>query len=240
ATARGSRARRRHDRVDDRGVPGATADVAAEELDDLFPLRPPAREQISRGGEDPRRAEAALQRVMTTEHLLQRPPLEAFDRHDLAALRLHSEGQARADAPTVEEDGAGAADAVLAADVRAGQPELVAEEVGEQRAGLAVAAPRYAVDRQLDHAANACASARSATTPVTCFKYSGDACRFPGGSTAAAAAAPAARAVSASAAAPARSSSSSVGRSTTEPTPTRARRTTPSATSTEHAHIDRA
>ena len=63
-------------------------------------------------------------------------PGQALDRLDRAAVGLDGEDEARADGGAVEADGAGAADAVLASDVRAGQPEAVAQEVGEQQAGL--------------------------------------------------------------------------------------------------------
>ena len=77
---------------------------------------------------------------MPTEGLLQRRQRrlarEGLDRLDLGAVRLDGEQAARAHRDAVEPDGAGAADAVLAADVRAGQPEAVAEEVGEQEPRL--------------------------------------------------------------------------------------------------------
>ena len=51
---------------------------------------------------------------------------------------LHREHQARAHGLAVDLHRARSADAVLAADVRAGQPEVVAQEVGQQRARLDV------------------------------------------------------------------------------------------------------
>ena len=50
----------------------------------------------------------------------------------------------------VEQHGAGAAHAVLAADVGAGQAELVAQEVAEQEARLDLGGMRGAVDRDGD------------------------------------------------------------------------------------------
>src|SRR5581483_12122367 len=105
----------------------------------------------------------------------------------------------------VEADGAGAADAVLAADMRAGEAQRVAQEVRQEQARLDGLAPPAAVDDDvdLDHAAPSCAfrharsSARSARTPVRWRWYRGDACIVPGGSTAAATSARASRAVSA-------------------------------------------
>ena len=47
-------------------------------------------------------------------------------------------------------DGAGAADAVLAADMRAGRAELVAQEIGQQHARLGLAFDGAAVEREAD------------------------------------------------------------------------------------------
>jgi hypothetical protein len=54
---------------------------------------------------------------------------EALDRRDVGAVGLAGQQQAGADGGPVEPDRAGAAHAVLATDVRAAQPEIVAEEV---------------------------------------------------------------------------------------------------------------
>ena len=63
--------------------------------------------------------------------------------------------QAGAHGAAVELHGAGAADAVLAADVRAAQAERVAQEVGQQQPVVDVLAHAAAVDgeRELSHAA---------------------------------------------------------------------------------------
>ena len=50
---------------------------------------------------------------------------EAFDGLHAAAVGLHGKHQARAHTVAVDQHGAGAADAVLAADMRAGEPEFV-------------------------------------------------------------------------------------------------------------------
>ena len=60
---------------------------------------------------------------------------EALDRGDVGAVGLAGEQQAGPDGDAVEPDGARPAHAVLAADVRAPQAEVVAEEVGEQPPG---------------------------------------------------------------------------------------------------------
>ena len=58
-----------------------------------------------------------------------------LDGAELVAIRLDREEEAGAHRLAVELDRAGAADAVLAADVGAGQPRLVADEVDRSRRG---------------------------------------------------------------------------------------------------------
>ena len=98
-------------------------------------------QQIERGHQHARRAEAALQAVVLAERLLQRVerrrPRQPLDRRHLGAVGLHGEHQARARGLAVDQDRARAADAVLASDVRAGEPEVLAQEVREQLARLA-------------------------------------------------------------------------------------------------------
>src|SRR5207248_5342259 len=85
--------------------------------------------------QEARRAEAALQAVVLPERLLQRMERlalrEAFDGADLRALRLHGEHEAGTDRLAVHQHGAGAAHAVLAAEMRAGQPAVFAQRIGE-------------------------------------------------------------------------------------------------------------
>ena len=133
--------------------------------DDLLARRRAAAlEQVGGGEQDPRRAEAALEGVVRAERLLQRAPLEPLDGLDLGAVGLHGEQQAGADGDAVEPDGAGAADAVLAADVRAGQPERVAQEVGEQQARLDLFAVAPPVDGDVDHVTRPTARSTSTRT----------------------------------------------------------------------------
>ena len=140
------------------------------------------REEVGRGDQDARRAEAALQRVMTAERLLQRPPRQALDRAHVAAVGLHGEHQARAHGDAVELDGARAADAVLAADVRARQAELVSQEVAQQRGAArsrrARSTPltRSLISRRLlERLGQRALDDR----PVSERRYAADACWFP-------------------------------------------------------------
>src|ERR671923_618302 len=86
--------RRLVDGLDDVLVAGAAADVALEPVPDLRLGEPVAvrAEELDTGHDHPRRAEAALERVVLPESLLQRmelaAPRKALDGRDLAAVGL--------------------------------------------------------------------------------------------------------------------------------------------------------
>ena len=110
-------------------------------------------QELDQGGENARRAEAALQAVVLVERLLDGMQLvgrggDAFDGEQLVAVRLHRQHEARARRAPIEQDGAGAAHAVLAAEMGAGEPELMAHEVGKRHAHLDLFLVALAVDRQ--------------------------------------------------------------------------------------------
>src|SRR5262249_3788643 len=135
------RIRGSEDRVHDRRVAGAAAEVAGELGPDLLlGRRRVLLEEELRGDQDPGRAEAALETEVLVEGLLQRVqlrlPRERLHRLDRGAVRLHRERQARSGGPAVEQHRAGAADSVLAADLRSVELQLVADEVGEQEPRL--------------------------------------------------------------------------------------------------------
>ncbi len=89
-----------------------------------------------RGEHHPARAEAALGGVVVRERLLHDAEApgraEALDGRDLGAVDGRDGRQARAPRAAVDEHGAGAAAALLAAGLRARDPELLAQHV-EQR-----------------------------------------------------------------------------------------------------------
>src|SRR5437899_11440440 len=143
------------DGLDDVRVPGAAAEVAADGLADLrLGGILVAGEQGAARDHHPRRAVAALQPVVLPERLLDRVQLsvllQAFHRGDLRALGLDGEDRARLHRIAVEQHRAGAAVRGVAADVRAGQAQVLAEQVDEQQPRLDLHAVRSAVDGQLD------------------------------------------------------------------------------------------
>ena len=121
-------------------------------------------QQVDRRHDHARRAVAALQAVLFPEALLQRVQLavrrQPFDGRDRRAVGLHREHRAGLRAAAVDEHRAGAALARVAADVRAGEAEMLAQEVHEQQARLDVALRDLAVDRHRD-LSHACVSSVS-------------------------------------------------------------------------------
>ena len=76
--------------------------------------------------------------------------VETLDRRDLGAVTGDRVGDAGARRRAVDQERAGAAHAVLAAEVRAGQQLALAQEVGEMRARLDRGGDRPAVDGETD------------------------------------------------------------------------------------------
>src|SRR5437764_7976446 len=129
------------DRLHDVHVTGAAAEIAGDGLTDLELARVRIRGQkCRRGDHHPGRAEAALEAVLLVESLLYGVKLavllETFDRRDAHPIGLHREYGARLHRPSVQQHGARATVRCVATDMRAGHPEVLAEEVDEQRARL--------------------------------------------------------------------------------------------------------
>src|SRR6188508_1956444 len=143
------------DRLDDVHVARATTEVAADALADLRFVRVGVLgEEPGRLHDHPRRAEAALQAVLIPERLLERMkgrlaghPLDGLE---LTAIGLDSEHRARLRARAVDVDGARAAVARVAPDVRPGQPEVIAQEMDEEEARLDIRLVRLTVDGHRD------------------------------------------------------------------------------------------
>src|SRR5688500_12682251 len=125
-------------RLDDPQISRAAAEVAGERLPQLVVARVWMLPQEGlHGHQEARRAEPALERMRLVERTLERVEGavggQPFDRPEAAAVRLHREREAGAHRDAVELDGAGAADALLAADLRPGQPGTVPDEVRQER-----------------------------------------------------------------------------------------------------------
>src|SRR6266851_527012 len=125
-------------RRDDVGIAGAAADIAGEAVADLA-LRAcsPAQDQVARGDQHRRCAEPALQRVTLMETPAQcrhdRIAGKAFDGLHGAVVAGDREHQARARRLAVDEDRAGAAHAVLAAEMGPGQIASLAQKIGQRQ-----------------------------------------------------------------------------------------------------------
>ena len=141
--------------LDDILVAGAAAEIGGQHIDqivvaDVGLALQHAGHQHQKAG----RAEAALQAVIFHEGALQRIQFvavgKAFDGADLFALGLHREHQTRAHRIAVDQHRAGAADTVLAADMRAGLTAILADGIGQRAARLDAHGVRLAVDVQRD------------------------------------------------------------------------------------------
>ena len=95
----------------------------------------------------PGRAVAALDGVGADEGVDERMLAQALDRRHLALDRVR-ERDAGEPRHAVDLDGAGAAVALVAGDLRPGQPELLAQDVREARPDRRVEDVLAAVDRQ--------------------------------------------------------------------------------------------
>src|SRR5918996_3555417 len=142
----------RLNRLDDVVVAGAAAQVALEPLADLgFGGRRVALHQVDRAHDHAGRAEAALQPVMLAERRLHRVQLavlrQALDGGDLRALGLYREHGAALHRFAIDVDHAGAALAGVAADVGAGQIELLAYKLDQEGTRLDLPRHRLAVHR---------------------------------------------------------------------------------------------
>ncbi len=73
-----------------------------------------------------------------------------FDGGDRRSIGLDGEHQACSHGPAVDQDGAGSADAVLASEVGAGEPEIFAQCICEGLAGLDVDGGAFSVDGEFD------------------------------------------------------------------------------------------
>src|SRR5438876_3112544 len=132
-------------------VAGAAAEIAGNPIAHLGLGGVEGSVQQRLGSDQqPRRAEAALERRGLREFLLYGVELaaagEALDGLDRMALGLDAQHQAGAHQPSVEDHTAGATVAGAAAFLAAGEIEFVAEYIQESLLGLAEEIPGLAVD----------------------------------------------------------------------------------------------
>src|SRR5262249_52747861 len=118
----------------DVGIGAATADIAAHQLANFIGGARLALGNQAGGGTDlPGGAVAALEGIMLDEGLLQRGKRgslrQTFDGRYPRAILHDRQREARIDAPAVEENGAGAALAVVAALFGPGKVEIEAQRV---------------------------------------------------------------------------------------------------------------
>src|SRR5437899_580387 len=231
--------------LDDVDVAGAPAEVARDRVADFVVLGVPALlEEGVAGQHHPRRAEATLQAVLLHEAFLDGMELavllQPFDGGDVAAVGLHGQHRARLHGHAVEEDGAGAAVRGVAADVGAGEPEALAQQVDEQQARLHLCFEGRAVDGDVDVMLRhryfpparwaALRKARTVSTRAISFLYSTEPRRSAPGLAAAPARRPASANAASSAFLPARYASAAVALTGVGPTlvsPIPARSTAP-------------
>src|SRR5262249_49152690 len=223
------------DRLDDVLIAGAPAQVAGDAEADLLLARVRVLlQQAVRAHDHAGRAEAALKPVHLAKAFLQGGQRavgsgHAFDRQDLGAIGLDGEHGAGLHRLAVEVHRAGAAMAGLAADMRAGQVELLAQEMDQQRARFDEGLDRLAVDLERDLRLRhdrlpqrardlARASARATITPAILVRYSTGPRRSAAGDVIASAAATTRLTVSASSPVPATSRDASSAQSGVSPT----------------------
>src|SRR2546426_11150070 len=162
------------DRLDDVLVAGAAAEVAVEPAADLlFGGGRVVLHQVDRAHHHARRAEAALQPVAVVEGHLHRVQLavlrrQALDGGDLGAMHLCGQHVAGLHRLAIDVHGAGTALRRVAADVRAGEAQVLAQELDEQGRWRDLACDRRAVHLECDdqtHVASCgAAGLRSATS----------------------------------------------------------------------------
>ncbi len=157
--------------LDDLAIAGAAAQDATERIHDLGlgGVRPRREEGIG-GHQHARRADPALRGAAPQERGLDRPQGvtggEALDGVDRAPVQLTERDETGAHRVAVQANRAGATVAGIAADLRAGQTQVVAEDLAEAPHRVAIDRDITAIDpegrrsgRHVGHAST-CATAR--------------------------------------------------------------------------------
>ena len=143
------------DRIDDGLIAGAAAVIAGKMFAYLRPIRLGLLlQQILRGHQHARRAEAALQRIAIAKRRLQIGDLAAvgqsLDGLDGGAVRLHRQHQAGAHDLAIDAHRAGAANPMLAADMRSRQLQMLAQEIRQIKPRQNLRLDALAIDLKRD------------------------------------------------------------------------------------------
>src|SRR5215475_7899156 len=166
---------RSHDGPDDAGIAGTAADLAAELVADRLDVgSADPTQNVPRHDQHAGRAEAALQGMafvkVAPEHLQDRIVPQPFKGDDGAAVAHHGEHEARPRRLAVDEDRAGPAGAVLAAEMCRDQAAALAHEIGEAFARLDPPRHLGAVDLDLHVDHHACSSLTARRTLAVCSR----------------------------------------------------------------------
>ena len=135
----------------DADIAGAATKVAAHSHADVVLVRRlRAQDEIAAGHQHAGRAIAALQSMFAGKCRTQLRAdvivVEALDRGNARASAGYGIGDARTHRNAVDQHGAGAAHAMFAAEVGAGEVLRLTNEIGKMRAGLDLRIDRSAVD----------------------------------------------------------------------------------------------
>jgi hypothetical protein len=131
----------------------ATAEIAAHELADLLiGSRSALFKQRDRRHDLPGCAVAALKTVVSNERFLNRMqlsvPRQSLDRRDISTVALRGQHQTRQHPFPLEKDRAGPARSLIAAHLRAGHPEVLAQRVEQRYATVQPQPPGAPLDVQ--------------------------------------------------------------------------------------------
>jgi len=180
-----------HHCVDDVLVARATAQIPGEKFAHFFlgGIRS-LSQQLLRRHQYSWSAKSALKGVVLPKSVLKFAEAfflrQPFHGHQFRAIRLHGEQKTRANTSAIHEDGAGATDSVLAADVRTRQVKVFAQKIREEFSCFNGALVLDAIHSELNRffhvqllvcmaRSRASSNARRVSTSARLFRYSAEA-----------------------------------------------------------------
>jgi hypothetical protein len=143
-------------RFDNGLVPGTSTDIAGDAFANFRLAGSLVRgKQLGQRHQHARNTKAALKGMRLPKRLLQGRQRavgrgQTLDGPDFPTMRLHCQQQARSARAPFDENRAGSTYAVLTADVRTGEADLVSQEVGQREPGLNHALVFPIVDAKLE------------------------------------------------------------------------------------------